>query len=223
MAFKLDSDLSAVNSILGSIGQAPVTTLNYENPEVGLCKNLLDETNVDVQSEGWHFNTEREYKFDVDANGRIPVPPNALNMNVSGLNVWRVADVVDRDGYLYNLLTHSNNWSTWNNSAGCVYCDVTWLFPFKGIPPVFQRYVTLKASVRAATQLVSNPQLSQLLQQQTEMQRAACMQEDCEMGDNTFFGWPYGTVYRSYQPYRTLARGPMIGSANAYDNRNPLQ
>ena len=59
MAFKLDSDLSAVNSILGAIGQAPVTTPNYENPELGLIMNLLEETNVDVQTEGWYFNTEK--------------------------------------------------------------------------------------------------------------------------------------------------------------------
>ena len=65
MAFKLDSDLSAVNSILGAIGQAPVTTLNYENPEVGLIMNLLEETNIDVQSEGWYFNTENFLSFSI--------------------------------------------------------------------------------------------------------------------------------------------------------------
>jgi len=65
MAFKLDSDLSAVNSILGAIGQAPVTTLNYENPELGLIMNLLEETTVDVQTEGWYFNTENDIPFSI--------------------------------------------------------------------------------------------------------------------------------------------------------------
>ena len=30
-----ETELSAVNSILGAIGQSPQTTLNYTNPEVG--------------------------------------------------------------------------------------------------------------------------------------------------------------------------------------------
>ena len=107
MAFKLDSDLSAVNSILGAIGQAPVTTLNYANPELGLVMNLLEETNIDVQSEGWYFNTENNLCFTIiggtgaDVN-RILVPQNALNMKLSGGDVWRIAKVTERDGFLYN-------------------------------------------------------------------------------------------------------------------------
>ena len=62
-----DTELSAVNTILGAIGQAPVSSLDYdaatdtgafENPEIGLIYNLLREANMDVQNEGWVFNTE---------------------------------------------------------------------------------------------------------------------------------------------------------------------
>ena len=51
-----DTELSAVNSILGSIGQSPVTTLEFENPEISLIYNILTEVNKDVQNEGRHFN-----------------------------------------------------------------------------------------------------------------------------------------------------------------------
>ena len=239
MTFKLDSDLSAVNSILGAIGQAPVTSLNgpddlqagqitgFMNPEVALCYNLLLETNVDVQSEGWQFNVERGIRFTiVGGNGananRITVPSNALNMNISGGQVWRQVKTTDRNGFLYDLTNHRYEWNTYN--GGVVYCDVTWLWDFDEIPPVFQRYVTLRASQRAATQLVSNPQLSQMLAEQATMQRAACIAEDCEMGQNTFFGWPTGTTYRSYQPFETLARGTVAGALGPFNNnqRNPF-
>ena len=75
-----------------------------------------------------------------------------------------------------------------NGMNGTVYCDVTWVWDFKRIPPVFQRYVTLRASQRAATQLVSNPTLSQMLAEQATMQRAACIQEDCQMGQTAYMG-----------------------------------
>ena len=241
MTFKLDSDLSAVNSILGAIGQAPVNSLHGEiadpqvpqgvsgfmNPEVALCYNLLQETNVDVQSEGWQFNVERGIRFTiVGGNGananRITVPSNALNMNISGGQVWRQVKTTDRKGFLYDLTNHRYEWNTYN--GGVVFCDVTWLWDFVEIPPVFQRYVTLRASQRAATQLVSNPQLSQMLAEQATMQRAACIAEDCEMGQNTFFGWPTGTTYRSYQPFETLARGTVAGALGPFNNnqRNPF-
>ena len=239
MTFKLDSDLSAVNSILGAIGQAPVNSLNgseqpgpgvsgFMNPEVALCYNLLLETNVDVQSEGWQFNVERGVPFTIkDSTGatpdayRIAVPTNALNMTISGQQVYRLVKTTDRNGWLYNLTHHTYNWNNWN--GGTVHCDVTWVWDFKEIPPVFQRYVTLRASQRAATQLVSNPQLSQMLAEQATMQRAACIQEDCEMGQNTYMGWPTGTTYRPYSPFETLARGPVAGPLGPFANRpNPL-
>ncbi len=236
MAFKLDSDLSAVNSILGAIGQAPVTTLNgpesptagavagFMNPEVALCYNLLMETNTDVQTESWYFNTENAIPFAIlggtgaDKN-RIKVPDSALNMNVSGGNVWRTVKVTEQQGYLYNKTDHTFDWNNWH--GGVVYCDVVWLRDFEDVPPTFQRYITLRASERAATQLVSNPQLAQLLMKQADFQRAACIQENADMGDNTYFGWPMDTAYRSYQPYETLARGQYGMGLGPFNNRSP--
>ena len=59
-----DTELSAVNSILGSIGQSPITQLKNTtgslistNPEISFIFNLLVETTKDVLNEGWHFNT----------------------------------------------------------------------------------------------------------------------------------------------------------------------
>ena len=55
----LDTKLSAVNAILGAIGQAPVNQLTFDNPELQMIFNLLRDANVDTQAEGWHFNTEK--------------------------------------------------------------------------------------------------------------------------------------------------------------------
>ena len=49
----LDTELSAVNSILGAIGQSPLATLNFDNPEVAMIFNLLRDANVDTQAVGW--------------------------------------------------------------------------------------------------------------------------------------------------------------------------
>ena len=84
-----DTELSAVNSILGSIGQSPVTTLGtvttdatntgqeiantFANPQIAMIHGLLMEVTKDVQNEGWHFNKEDHVKISVTDNG-IGIP-----------------------------------------------------------------------------------------------------------------------------------------------------
>ena len=198
--YDADSMLSAVNSVLGSIGQAPVQRLEYTNPEISFIQNIIDEVNADVQNEGWVFNREQNYPFIPNAENEIIVPPNVLRLDVSEGQVYRTTDVVRRGGLLYDKINHSYKFTQTLN------CDVVWNYLFEDLPTVFKRYIQYRASVRAATQLVANKELASILASQEAYSRAACLEYECNQGDYTFFGTPQGTVYRSYQPYRTLAR-----------------
>tara|TARA_R100000008_G_scaffold56582_1_gene34854 strand:+ start:179 stop:796 length:618 start_codon:yes stop_codon:yes gene_type:complete len=197
-----DTELSAVNSILGAIGQSPVTTLNYENPEVSFIYNILNEINKDVQNEGWHFNTEPHVEIKPDANKNLVVPTNTLRYTLhDGLNK-KTQDLVVKAGKLYDMIDHT---FVFDNP---VYLDIVTLYPFSDLPNPFQRYITYRAAVRAATQLVSNPSLAQLLAQDEAKSRASCIDYECDMGNPSYFGFPrgHGTTYNSYQPYTTLRR-----------------
>ena len=203
-----ETELSSVNSILGAIGQSPISRLYqkdsgelvYINPEISFVHHLLMEVDTDVQNEGWVFNREEHYPLIPDVDGYLYVPPNVLRMDVSEGQVYRTHDVVRRDGKIYCKTHHTYKFENQLNF------DITWQFPYEDLPSVFQRYITLRASGRAATQLVTNPQLVQLLGTQEAQARAACMEYECNQGDHTFFGTPDGTAYRAYQPYRTLMR-----------------
>jgi hypothetical protein len=196
----LDTELSAVNSILGSIGQSPVTSLDFTNPEISFIYNLLTEVNVDVQNEGWEFNTELHVKVSPDANKHIVVPANTLRYDVNDNQNDRRLNVVTRNGRLYNKVEHTDEFEN------DVELDVVTLYAFEDLPPVFRRYVIYRAAGRAATQLVANPQLVQLLGTQEAQARAACLEYECEQGDHNFMGWPDGTTYRAYQPHHALRR-----------------
>lgn len=212
--YDTETELSAVNSILGAIGQAPVTRiykqdpttntplkLDFINPEVSFAYHLLQEVNVDVQNEGWVWNREEHYELLPNSVGKIVIPDNVLRMDVSMGQIWRMTDVVRRNGVLYDKLNHTDVFP--NNG---ILMDITWKWPYEDLPSVFKRYITLRASGRAATQMVANPELVQLLAQQEAQARAACMEYECNQGDHTFFGTPPYTGYQSYQPWRTLAR-----------------
>ena len=54
----IDTELSAINTVLGTIGQAPIQKVDLENPEVNLIYNILQEAIIDVLGEGWSFNKE---------------------------------------------------------------------------------------------------------------------------------------------------------------------
>ena len=84
--------------------------------------------------------------------------------------------------------------------------DITRLFSYEDLPSVFKRYIVYKASTRAATQLVGNPQLAQLLGQQEGLARATCMEYECNQGNHSIFGFPEDTIHTTYQPWKTLRR-----------------
>lgn len=199
--YDLDTDLSAVNAVLGSIGQSPVTTIEYENPEISFIVNLINEVSKDLQNEGWVFNTERNYPLTPNTDGEYIIPPNVLRMDFSDGQIFRDIDPIRREGKLYDRVSHNFKFSD-----RTFYFDIVWLFPFSDLPSVFQRYITSKASTRAAVQLVSNRELAAMLSQQEAFNRAACMEYECNQGDYTMFGTPPGVTYRSYQPYQSLNR-----------------
>ena len=200
-----DTELSAVNSILGAIGQSPVTTINKQNPEIGFIYNLLRDANVDVQSEGWHFNTERHVAYTPDSvTGKIAIGNDILKMDVS--NGWseREYDVVKRGGFLYDKYDHTDDWSDLPTDG--IDLDIIKLVSFEDLPTVFQRYITYRAGRTAATQLVANPQLVQLLAQQEALSRATLMEYECNQGNHSMFGFPEDSVHTTYQPWRNLRR-----------------
>lgn len=79
---------------------------------------------------------------------------------------------------------------------GDLYLDLVTLYAFGDLPNIFQRYVTYRAAVRAATQLVSNPSLVQLLQTQEATSRANCIEYECSQADHNYMGWPHESYYR---------------------------
>ena len=202
-----DTELSAVNSILGSIGQSPITTLQASggvdplaNPEISFIKNLLDQVNRDVQTSGWHFNTQHRVKQSPDANGNYVVPQNSILYDISDGQIDRDTDVTKIDGKLYDLV-HQTDVFTKD-----YYFDIITLYKFADVPPAIQRYIIARAAVRAATQLVSNADLVKLLKLEEEQAKANALNYETEQGDYNFMGWPAESKYRAYQPYKALIR-----------------
>ena len=196
----IDTELSAVNNILGAIGQSPITTLNFDNPEISFIFNLLRDANVDTQAEGWHFNTEKHVKFAIDANGKIAIGNDILSMDLHENQAKRTHDLVRRAGFLYDKIDHTDVFTD------DLTLDVVRLYNFEDLPVIFRRYITYRASRVAATKLVANPNLVKLLAQQEALARAALMEYECNQADHSMFGFEDNSAYQTYQPWRNLRR-----------------
>jgi len=196
-----DTELSAVNSILGSIGQSPVNTLDYSNPEISFIYNILRESRIDVLNEGWVFNIENNVVLTPETGtGFITFPADALRIDVTDNQFDRTTDVVRREGKLYDKVHKTYVFKN------AIKADIVRVYDFEDLPSVYQRYITYKSATRAATQLVTNAQLVQLLGQQEAMARAACIEYECNQGDHNFLGFESNTQYQTYQPFRALRR-----------------
>ena len=202
-----DTELRAVNSILGSIGQSPVTSLNFKNPEIEFIYNILTEVSKDVQNEGWQFNLEENVTVTPSGN-KISLGNEEIRINVhsAGDDTKLIDTVIRYDGAnrrVYSL--EDNKFDAFTEST--YKADIVTLYLFEKIPNVFQRYITYRSAVRAATQLIANPQLVQLLQLQEITARANCLEYEGRQGDHSFFGLPNAKRLHSQILGRTQASG----------------
>ena len=196
-------ELQAVNQILASVGQAPVTTLEQTNPDVSIAYDTLRQVSREVQAEGWSFNREYNYPLTPNAKHEIEIPPNMLQLDMS-VDWWynRDKDPVPREGKLYDRIAHSYIWQD-----QVMYFDITWLWDFKDIPQVVRDFIVARAAAFVAMRIVGDPNLYSVLSQQEAYARSNALEWETQQGDYTMFGHPMGAdYYVSYKPYHALRR-----------------
>ena len=197
-------ELQAVNQILASVGQAPVTTLEQTNPDVSIALDTLRQVSREVQAEGWSFNREYNYPLTPNDAGQIEITGNMLQLDMStDIYYNRDKDPVPREGKLYNRIAHTYQWE----EGKTLYMDVTWLWNFDDIPKVVRDYIVSRAATYTAMRIVGDPNLYSTLQQQEQYMRSNALEWETQQGDYTFFGHPRGgNYYVSYKPFHALAR-----------------
>jgi hypothetical protein len=196
-------ELQAVNQILASVGQAPVTTLEQTNPDVAIAYNTLQQVSREVQAEGWTFNKEYHYPLTPNDEDEIVIPDNVLQMDLCMDEYYnKNKDPIRRDGKLYDRTSHSFKWQ-----QRTLYFDITWLFDWDDLPPVIKDYITSRAATMVSMRIVGDTNLYQTLQQQETYMRSNALEYETQQGDYSFFGQPRGeNYYQSYKPFHTLYR-----------------
>ena len=196
-------ELPAINQILASCGQAPVTTLDQTNPDVAIAYDTLLQVSREVQAEGWTFNKEYHYEFTPDNDDQILIPSNILQIKLTENSANMDKDGVRRSGKLYDRHNHTYDWTD-----ETVECDIVWEFDWVDLPQPIQDFIVARAATYVSQRIVGDSAQYQMLQQQEAYMRALALEYETQQGQFTFFGHPQGhtNYYQSYQPFHALSR-----------------
>ena len=204
MSISRPTELNAINEVLAAVGQAPVTTLDQTNPDVSIIQQTLSNVSREVQSEGWHFNKEYNYKLSPQTDKTIIVPDNMLHLDLSKRHHGG-RDVVRRNGKLYDKWKEPRSEAYLFNEP--VYADIVWHFNWSDLPTPIQDYIVARTSTLVSSRIVGDSSQFQMLLQREAFKRANALEYDCSQADYTYFGHPEGeNFYTSYQPYHALYR-----------------
>jgi hypothetical protein len=174
----LTSKLEAVNSMLGHIGESPVNSISNTNLPVSASTaiSVLDEISKEVQTEGWHFNTEEEVKY-TPVNGSITLPNDIIQFDPVDTSL----DIVQRGSTLFD---RKNNTTTFTSDLSV---NQTRLLDWDSLPEVARRYITLKASRVFQGRIIGSRELEQLIARDEYIARANLQEADSRTSDRTIF------------------------------------
>ena len=210
VSYGASTELDAVNSILMSVGESPVNTLTVQSPEVVIAQKTLQQVCREVLSEGWVFNTEKQYPITLDSNNHCIVPNNVLQIDLNQFKHLDDFHVVKRNDNgvvkLYDNYEHRFNFE--NTSEGKLYVDIIWMQDFEDIPQVFKDYITNRAVRISSNRMVNDPKSAELMATDEALARALAMEYDANQADyNIFNDAQHRTNPASvYRPYQVLNR-----------------
>jgi len=134
--FVLTTELDAVNVLLHTIGEQPVSSLDSAGlTDVAIAKTVLAEQNRRIQAKGWDFNTDLNYALALDLNSMAIKPTNALRIDTTD-----GSPLVERKGKLWD---RSKNTFVLANAPKV---NIVRYFAFEEIPESARYYITLKAA-----------------------------------------------------------------------------
>ena len=181
------SELDAVNTMLTTIGEAPVASLEVSGlSDVAIAKQVLAEVSRAVQTKGWYFNTEKEYPLSPTMEGYLLPPSNTLRVDSN--KEYSDVDVVMRGTKLYNLKEHTNIFTK------TIKVDLVILLPFDELPEAARYYITIRASRIFQKRVLGSEAIEQFTQSDEGIALATLKEAEVDTGDYNMFNGSYSVA-----------------------------
>lgn len=168
------TELQAVNAMLSLISETPVASDEIDGVvDAQVARQLLNDESRAVQSAGWDWNTDDNYRLSPNVDGEIVVPINALSIDPSDQSlryVQRGSKLWDKDSHTFVI-------------SKPVYVDVTWFFAFEELPETARRYIALAAGRKFENRMISDTSAHQINDRDVLVAKANMDEDEAERGD----------------------------------------
>lgn len=192
MALGKTAKLEAVNTMLGFIGEAPLGSLE-ETTGVGdapMAEKVLDEISREVQSQGWHFNTEYDVELVPDASKYLVFSDSIIRVDIDR-GRYPNNDVTLRGQKLYDKTNKTYEFD--EELKG----ETVTLFDWDDLPEPARRYITLRAARVLQDRAVGSTELTQIGIREEMGALASLREYDSSTED--------ASVFDSYLPAATIS------------------
>ena len=180
------SELNMINDSLLSIGETPflegtvVDTLPV-GTDGETAKRLIETTMVEVQSRGWYFCLDYNFKLVPDSNKFITMPPNTLRVDF-GNTEYRHQYTI-KNGQIYDYLNQT--FEIEHN----LLADIIWLVDYGDLPPEAYEYISLRAARKFQQKVIGAQETDEFTVRDeadafTNLQRRQLQSQDYNIGNS---------------------------------------
>ena len=189
--------LQAVNTMLATIGSAPVNQLTGPNApnsaDVAMAMNTLDEVSLNVQSRGWHFNTEENVTLSPDpVTKEIVLASNIVMVDVDFPDNEGL-DITMRGAKMYNRKTNSLQFD-----APVEKVRLIRILEWDDLPQAARHYISIRAARIFQDRTVGSDKHHTFTQQDEIIALSNLKKYEGETADHSIFD--------NYDVYRVIDR-----------------
>lgn len=180
------TELEAINTLLGVIGEAPIDRLSdisvNEITDSALARRTLNEVSRDVQSEGWSWNTDSNVELQKDVQEQFPLPSNTLTA-VFSPNRYSDNRYVARGSRVYDRLHRRFDFG--KDIIGPLVVDqLVQQLDWDEVPHPAQQYITIRAARIYSDRYVNSNIIYTYTAQDEEYARAMLIRSEEREGRN---------------------------------------
>ena len=169
--------LDAINTMISVIGEAPLTSVTPSTNEIAFATAILNETNKEVQSHGWTFNSDLITMTPDPGTKEIAAPSSLLALDPVNPD-YNTSILNDK---LYNNDTRSYEWEA------DVDCRFIRLVAFCSLPWWAKNYIIIKAARRFQARTASSQVLHQYTLEDERDAQKLFMDRDSSAADDCIF------------------------------------
>lgn len=148
--------LNMINKCLLAIGESPYPEGTLI-PSLALgtdgetASRIVEETMIEVQSIGWYFNLDYNFKLYKDTLNVIALPPNVIRVDTIQDNKY-----IEKNGKIYDVEKQ-----TYIIEPTYIEADMVWLVDYPVLPPEAYEYIGARAARKFQQYVVGAPDLTQ--------------------------------------------------------------